>query len=187
MEKDGIFGLVLPFGDASPQIAPGVFIAPGAVVVGDVTLGEGVSVWYNSVIRGDEHPVIIGARTNIQDLCMCHQTGWVGPLTVGEDCVIGHRVVLHGCTVGNRCLIGMGSVILDRAEIGDECIVAAGAVVPEGMIVPPRTLVAGVPAKVRKQLDEAGVSNFATFASHYVGRAREHAEVNRTAVNREKR
>ena len=131
----------------TPLVDPSAFIAPGAVVLGDVELGPQVSVWYGCVLRGDINWIRVGARTNLQDGSVIH-VAHVGQGTqVGSEVVVGHRVVLHSCTVGDQVLIGMGAVVLDRAQVGEGCIVAAGAVVPPGMIVPPDTMVAGVPAR----------------------------------------
>lgn len=169
--------LILAFGETRPRLDPTAFVAPGAVVVGDVTLGPESSLWFGAVVRGDEHPVVIGARTNIQDLTVCHETSWIGPLTIGDDVTVGHRAILHGCTIGDRCMIGMGAILLDGCEIGAESIVAAGAVVPERMIVPPRSLVAGVPAVVKRALTESDLKRITKAAKHYVERAREYAHL----------
>ena len=142
-----------------PDIDPTAFIAPTAAILGDVTIGPGSSVWFHVVLRGDAHSIRIGARTNVQDLAMMHGDRANGdyPVVVGDDVTIGHSAIVHGCTIGNRVMVGMGAIILNGAVIGDESIVAAGAVVREGTVVPPRTLVAGIPAKVRREIDDAGV------------------------------
>lgn len=132
----------------TPLVDPSAFIAPGAVVLGDVELGPEVSVWYGCVLRGDINWIRVGARTNLQDGSVIHVSHTGQGTLVGSEVVVGHRVVLHSCTVGDQVLIGMGAVVLDRAQVGDGAIVAAGAVVPPGMIVPPDTMVAGIPAKV---------------------------------------
>ena len=137
---------LLPHGDTSPKVAPSAWIAPGAYVVGDVYLGEESSVWYGAVLRGDTEPVRIGARTNIQDGCVLHaDPGY--PAVVGEGCVVGHKAIVHGCEIGDNCLVGMNATILNGAKIGDGSIVAAGAVVPEGREFPPGSLIVGIPAK----------------------------------------
>jgi carbonic anhydrase/acetyltransferase-like protein (isoleucine patch superfamily) len=168
--------LILPFAGVAPQIPSSVFVAPSAVVVGDVRLGEEASVWFGAIVRGDENEVVIGPRTNLQDMAVCHETSTIGPLLVGADVTVGHRAILHGCTIGDRCLIGMGAIVLDGAEIGEECIVAAGAVVREGMKVPPRSLVAGSPAAVKRALAEADLTRIRHAAAHYVARAREYRQ-----------
>ncbi|HTK70299.1 MAG TPA: gamma carbonic anhydrase family protein [Candidatus Eisenbacteria bacterium] len=152
-----------------------VFVAPTAVVVGDVVLGEDTSVWYGCVIRGDVGPIRVGSRTNLQDGCILHVTRGRRPLVVGDDVTAGHRAVLHGATIGDRCLIGMGAIVLDDAEIGEESLIAAGSVVLEGTRVPPRSFVAGVPASVRGPIPDPIRATLLTSAANYVALAREHA------------
>ena len=118
--------IIEPYKGKTPRLAPDVFVAPGAVIIGDVTIGEGSSIWYNTVVRGDVGRVVIGKNTNIQDLCMLHMTTDVSDLIIGDEVTVGHRVVLHGCTIQDRCLIGMGAVILDNAVIGGGSVVAFG-------------------------------------------------------------
>jgi carbonic anhydrase/acetyltransferase-like protein (isoleucine patch superfamily) len=145
----------------------GAFVAQGAVVTGDVTLGEDAGIWFGCVVRGDDAPLVIGRRTNVQDLTMVHaDTGH--PNLIGEEVTIGHRVVLHGVRVGDRALIGMGAVLLGGSVVGEGAIVAAGTVVKEGFEVPPRTLVAGVPAKVIRELDDGVAKMIAASADGYV-------------------
>src|SRR5215217_6340435 len=137
---------VLPFDGVMPRIAADVFLAPGSVVVGDVEIGPGASVWYNAVLRGDAAPVRVGARTNVQDGDVLHVDP-DAPCVVGDDVTIGHRAIVHGTTVGNGVTIGMGAIVLSRSRVGERAIVAAGAVVAEGAEVRPGTLVMGVPAR----------------------------------------
>jgi gamma-carbonic anhydrase len=146
--------LIKALGERVPRIAPDAFIAENAVVVGDVEIGEGASVWYGAVLRGDVGSIRIGARTNVQDLAIIHMTGGLSNSEIAEDVTIGHGAILHGGKIGRGALIGMGSVVLDNADIGEEAIVAAGSVVPPNMKVPPRVLVRGVPAKVVRELTE---------------------------------
>lgn len=141
--------------------------------MGDVTLGEEASIWYNAVVRGDMAPIVIGARTNIQDGTIVHVDAGV-PCTVGQRVAVGHRVILHGCTVGDDCLIAMGSVLLNRVTIGAGCVVAAGAVVPEGMQVPAGSLVMGVPGRIVRQVDPELAERVAATWKHYVKEARAH-------------
>jgi carbonic anhydrase/acetyltransferase-like protein (isoleucine patch superfamily) len=141
--------------------------------MGDVTLREDSSVWYNAVVRGDMAPIIIGAQSNIQDGTIVHVDDGV-PCTVGRRVGVGHRVILHGCTVGDDCLIAMGSVLLNGVTIGNGSVVAAGAVVPEGMQVPPRSLVMGVPGRIVRQVDAILAERIATTWKHYVEEARSH-------------
>jgi len=152
-------GLLLPFNDVLPRIATGVFVAPGAVIIGDVEIGAGSSIWFNAVIRGDVAPIRIGAGSNVQDGAVLHvDTG--SPCIIGDDVTIGHTAIVHATTVGHGVTIGMGAVVLSRSSIGDEAIVAAGALVPEDAVVQSGALVMGVPARERRQLtpDERAAS-----------------------------
>ncbi|MFB7617239.1 gamma carbonic anhydrase family protein [Kitasatospora sp. NPDC056181] len=145
--------LIAAVGGRVPSVDPTAFVAPNAVVVGDVTVAAGASVWYGAVIRGDAESITVGAGSNIQDNCTLHaDLGF--PLVIGERISVGHNAVLHGCTVEDDVLVGMNSTVLNGARIGAGSLVAAGAVVPQGMQVPPGSLVAGVPAKVRRELTE---------------------------------
>lgn len=157
------------------MIDPTAFIAPGAIVLGDVHLGAESSVWYNAVLRGDVERITIGAQTNIQDLTMIHADPGV-PCTVGERVTVGHRVILHGCTIEDDCLIGMGAIVLNGARVGRGSIVGAGAVLLEGTEIPPDSLVVGVPAKVVRPVDEATASRLEHGWRHYVEQARRHRE-----------
>jgi carbonic anhydrase/acetyltransferase-like protein (isoleucine patch superfamily) len=139
-----------------------------------VTLGEESSVWYNAVVRGDMEPIVIGERSNIQDGCVVHVDEGL-PCMVGRRVVVGHRVILHGCTVEDDCLIGMGSVVLNAATLGSGSLVAAGAVVPEGMEVPPGSVVMGIPGRIVRQVDDATARRMAEGWRHYVELARAHA------------
>ncbi|MFC9324365.1 gamma carbonic anhydrase family protein [Kitasatospora sp. NPDC057015] len=152
--------LIAAVAGLTPALDPSVFVAPGAVVVGAVTVAADVSIWYGAVLRGDSGPITVGAGTNIQDNCTLHADPGF-PLLLGERISVGHNAVLHGCTVEDDVLVGMGASVLNGARIGAGSLVAAGAVVPQGMVVPPGSLVAGVPAKVRRELREderAGIS-----------------------------
>jgi carbonic anhydrase/acetyltransferase-like protein (isoleucine patch superfamily) len=151
-------------------IAPTAFVASGAVLVGDVTLGDRVSVWYGCVLRGDIEPITIGPRTNVQDLTVVH-VDLDFPTIVGADVTIGHRAVIHGCVIEDGALIGMGAVVLSGARVGAGALVAAGAVVKERFVVPPRTLVAGVPGKIVGELDDAMLERVARNKDHYVATA----------------
>ena len=166
-------GNLLPFGDKRPEVAESAFIAPGAYVIGAVNLGEESSVWYGAVLRGDTEAIRIGARTNIQDGCVLHaDPGY--PAIVGEGCVVGHRAVVHGCEIGDDCLIGMSATILNGAKIGEGSIVAAGALVPEGRKFPPRSLIVGSPAKRVKEVTEEHTEDIARGVRTYVERAVRH-------------
>ena len=141
--------------------------------MGDVTLGAESSVWYGAVLRGDMAPIVIGEQTNLQDGTIVHVDEGI-PCHIGARVGVGHRVILHGCTVGDECLIGMGSILLNEVTIGTGSVVAAGAVVPEGMSVPPRSLVMGVPGRIVRTVDEALTRRIAGTWSHYVEQARAH-------------
>ncbi len=159
-----------------PQLGNSVFLASGVRVIGDVRLGDEVSVWYNTVIRGDVHYVSIGAGTNIQDGSVCHVTHDTHPLVVGCNVTVGHRVILHGCTVEDCALIGMGAIVLDGAVVRTNALVAAGAVVTPGTEVRSGALFAGVPGKVVRELSDAERSQFADRAQRYREYARHSAE-----------
>lgn len=145
--------VIISYGDTRPAIDPSAWIAPTAVLIGETDMGADACVLFHCVLRGDINRVEVGASTNIQDLSMLHVTD-EEPCIVGRDVTVGHSVVLHGCRVEDGALIGMGAVVLNGALIGRESIVAAGAVVPEGMQVPPRSLVAGVPAALKRELGD---------------------------------
>lgn len=164
---------ILPFKGVWPTIADDVFIAPGAVVIGDVTLHSGASVWYNTVIRGDSAPIVIGRGTNIQDNCTLHVDS-DAPLTIGDECTIGHNAVVHGATLGDRVLVGINAVVLSHAKIGSQTLVGACALVAERKQLPGRVLVLGAPAKVVRDLSEAEIENLAASAAGYSERAQDH-------------
>lgn len=151
--------LIRSFASTSPRFGARVFLATGAVVIGDVTLGDDVNVWYGAVIRGDLNPVTIGARTNIQDGVVIHVDAPDHPVVVAEDVTVGHTAVLHGCRIERGALVGMHATVLNDAVVGEEAVVAAGALVPPGMAVPARTLVAGVPARPIRAVTDAEVEH----------------------------
>jgi carbonic anhydrase/acetyltransferase-like protein (isoleucine patch superfamily) len=158
----------------TPVVADDAWTAPTAVVVGAVTIGAESSIWYNAVVRADDETVTIGRRTNVQDGCAVHADPG-SPATIGDGVSIGHNATIHGCTVGDNVLVGMGAVIMNDAVIGEESLVAAGAVVLERTVVPPRSLVAGVPAKVRRPLTDEEVDTIRANASNYATRRDVHA------------
>lgn len=166
---------LLPHGEANPEVAPSAWVAPGAYVVGKVSLGEESSVWYGAVLRGDTEPITVGARTNVQDGCVLHADPGF-PAIVGDDCVVGHNAIVHGCRIEDGCLIGMGATILNGAKIGEGSIVAAGALVPEGKEFPPNSLIVGVPAKRVKDVSEEQTADIARGVRTYVERAAAHRE-----------
>jgi carbonic anhydrase/acetyltransferase-like protein (isoleucine patch superfamily) len=160
-------------GDKRPAIGRDVFIAEGARVIGDVTLGDGAGIWFNAVLRGDYMPIRIGARTNIQDNSVVHITAGMTGATVGDDVTVGHAAIIHGCTVGNLCLIGMGSTVLDGAVVGDESFVAAGSLITPGTVIPPRSFVLGRPAKVVRPVTDREILWIKGSAESYASYARE--------------
>ncbi len=164
----------LPFETTQPQLDPSVFIAPTATVIGDVTMGPGSSLWYHSILRGDVYPIHVGARTNIQDMTVGHVTTDKYALNIGNDVTIGHRVIVHGCTIGNRCLIGMGAIVMDGVEIGDDCLIGAGAIITPNTIIPTGSLVLGAPGKVKRELNKQERASFVHSAAHYVSLAKRH-------------
>ncbi|MEG3086631.1 gamma carbonic anhydrase family protein [Sphingomonas sp. PB4P5] len=153
-----------------PTLAPGAWIAPSADLIGDVQLGEDANVWFGAVIRGDNTPMIVGPRSNIQEGAMCHSDPGA-PLTIGADCTIGHHAILHGCTIEDRVLIGMGAIVLNRAVIAAGSIVGAGALVTEGKTFPPGSLIVGSPARAVRQLDDTAQAMLLVSAQHYVEKA----------------
>jgi carbonic anhydrase/acetyltransferase-like protein (isoleucine patch superfamily) len=155
------------------KIHPTAFIAPTAAVMGDVTVGENASLWYHTVVRGDMAPIFIGSDSNIQDGAIVHVDEEV-PCTVGQRVAVGHRVILHGCTVADDCLIGMGSVLLNGVTVGAGSVIAAGAVIPEGMQIPPKSLVMGVPGRIIRAVDPALAERVKETWTHYVEEARAH-------------
>jgi carbonic anhydrase/acetyltransferase-like protein (isoleucine patch superfamily) len=150
-----------------PTFAPGVLVCPGAAIVGDVQLGEDVSIWYGAVLRGDLAPVVVGRGSNIQDGSVMH-VGDHSPCVVGQETVVGHRVMLHGCRVEDGCMIGMQSTILDDAVIGEGSLVGAAALVTPGTVVPPGSLVLGAPAKVIRPVSESDRQHYRALAAKYV-------------------
>lgn len=160
--------MIKQYKSISPKIHPSAYIEESSQIIGDVEIGEYSSVWCGAVLRGDVHFIKIGNRTNIQDNSVLHGTKGVWPVILGDDITVGHNVTLHGCRIKDRCLIGMGSIILDGVEIGEECIIGAGALVTEKTIIPPRSLVLGMPAKVVRQLRDEEVERILRSAKNYI-------------------
>ncbi|MFF4760978.1 gamma carbonic anhydrase family protein [Streptomyces sp. NPDC001292] len=167
--------LIAGIGGREPQVAEGTFLAPTATVIGDVALGAGASVWYGAVLRGDVERIAVGAGSNVQDNCTLHADPGF-PVSVGERVSIGHNAVVHGATVEDDCLIGMGATVLNGAVIGAGSLVAAQALVPQGMRVPPGSLVAGVPAKVRRELTQEERQGITLNGTMYTQLAQAHRE-----------
>jgi carbonic anhydrase/acetyltransferase-like protein (isoleucine patch superfamily) len=159
--------MIRPYKGIHPKLGERVYVDVSAQVIGDVELGDHASVWMNAVVRGDVHSIRIGAYSNIQDCCVVHVFKDQHPTIVADHVTVGHSVTLHGCRIGSWCLIGMGATILNDAEIGEECVIAAGTLIPERMVVPPRSLVMGVPGKVRRPITEEEREGLRRYANNY--------------------
>ena len=168
---EGLIPIMMNIHEKIPQAS---FLAPNSTVIGEITAGPDVSIWYGAVVRADKDRITIGNRSNIQDNCVVH-TSAGHPVTIGDDVSVGHGAILHGCTVQDRVLVGMGAIILNGANIGAESIIGAGALVSEGKEIPPRSLILGVPGKVVRQVSDDEVAGTLKNASSYVTLAREHA------------
>jgi len=166
--------LLVPFGGHTPAVDKTAFVAPNATLVGRVSLGPESSVFYGAVLRGDTDQISLGARSNLQDNVVVHCDVGI-PTTIGTGVSVGHGAVVHGCTVEDDCLIGMGATVMNGAVIGAGSLVAGGAVVLEGTVIPPRSLVAGVPAKVRREISDGELDAIKANANHYVELSRAHA------------
>ena len=160
---------VYALGDKKPQLPPPgeYWIAPNAVVLGDVILESGASIWFNAVLRGDTDTLSVGENSNIQDGSILHADEGV-PLLIGRDVTVGHKAMLHGCTVGDNSLIGIGAVVLNGAVIGRNCLIGANSLIPEGKVIPDGSLVMGQPGKVVRELTEAQIAGITMSAAHYV-------------------
>ncbi|MDA0189713.1 MAG: gamma carbonic anhydrase family protein [Proteobacteria bacterium] len=158
---------VYALGNRRPQIDPQSWIAPNATLIGDIRLGRNASIWWNATLRGDNDPITIGENSNIQDGSMLHTDEGV-PLTLGRNVTVGHLVMLHGCTVGDGSLIGIGAVLLNRSVIGKHCIVGANTVIPEGRVYPDRSLIVGSPGRIVRELTDEDVVRLEQSAAHYV-------------------
>jgi carbonic anhydrase/acetyltransferase-like protein (isoleucine patch superfamily) len=170
MSRDAV---LLPFEGRTPRVHPDAWIAPGAVLIGDVVVAAGASVWYGCVLRADGDTVTISEGANVQDLTVVHADPG-RPVTVGPRTSVGHRVLLHGCTVGADCIVGMSATLLNHCDIGDGSLVAAGAVVREGMTVPPGSLVVGVPAQVKRPVSDAEAARIRRNGTIYAGLTQRH-------------
>jgi carbonic anhydrase/acetyltransferase-like protein (isoleucine patch superfamily) len=160
--------MLRPYKGITPRVHPTAFIDDSAQVIGDVAIGEASSVWMNVVMRGDVHWIRVGRRSNVQDGTIVHVMNGTHPTSIGDDVTIGHAAIVHGCTLHDRVLVGMGAILLNGAEVGEDSIVAAGTLLPEGMNVPPRSLVMGSPGKVRRSLTDEEVASILEFAARYV-------------------
>lgn len=163
--------MIIEYEGKRPQFHSSVFLAPTGVILGDVVLGEDCSVWYGAVLRGDINTIRIGKRVNLQDMVMVHVDDGAYSTEVGDDVTVGHRAIIHGCKIGDLCLVGMGSILLSGAKIGEGSIVAAGAVVMENKVIPPRSLVAGIPGKVLRHLSDKEIEGLKEHARSYAALA----------------
>jgi len=165
---------IRPYQDLLPRLGAGVYLDPGALVIGDVTIGADSSVWPGTVIRGDVNRVVIGAGSNIQDLSVLHvshKSAWDpagAPLIIGDRVTVGHRVILHGCEIGDECLIGMGAIVMDKVVVQPRVLIGAGSLVPEGRVLESGYLYLGSPARKVRALSDAELNHFAYSAQHYI-------------------
>ena len=162
--------MIYALGKDAPQIDASAWVAPGCHVIGKVTLDARASIWFGTTLRGDNEMITVGAGSNVQENCMLH-TDMGYPLMIGADCTIGHKAMLHGCVIGDNTLIGMGATILNGAVIGKNCLIGAGALITEGKVIPDGSLVMGVPGKVVRELDDAGINALTLSAKHYAQNA----------------
>jgi carbonic anhydrase/acetyltransferase-like protein (isoleucine patch superfamily) len=168
--------MIIPFNGITPSIHKTVFVAPGAYLIGDITIKEESSIWFNAVLRGDEDSIIIGAKCSIQDNSTIHLFEGC-PVIIEDEVTVGHNVILHGCKVGKRSIIGMGSTILDNVEIGEECIIGANTLIAAGKKIPPRSLVVGSPGKVVRELTDKDLELIRLSTDSYVQKGREFKEI----------
>ena len=166
--------MIKKFRNKSPIIPESCYVSESVDIIGDVEFGEEVNIWFGTVIRGDMNFVKIGARTNIQDNSTVHVTTDIAPTIIGSGVTIGHNAIIHGCTIEDNCLIGMGSIIMDEAIIGEGSLIVAGAVVPPNMIIPPQSLVVGLPAKIVREVNESETEEILDRAQHYIDFANEY-------------
>lgn len=168
--------------DYTPSLGERVYAAPGARIIGRAQLGDHVNVWYNTVIRADVNFIKIGKNSNIQDLCMLHVTE-INALTIGENTSLGHSVILHGCTIGNGCLIGMGAIILDGAEVGDNCLVAAGSLITPGKKFPAGSMIKGRPAVVERALSASEIDKISNHYKSYIDYKEQYLEMGDNGID----
>ncbi|MEH7072744.1 gamma carbonic anhydrase family protein [Neobacillus drentensis] len=168
--------MIIPYKGISPSVDESVFVAPGAYLIGDVRIGKDSSVWFNAVLRGDDGPIIIGERCSIQDNSTIHLFEGF-PVEIADDVTIGHNVILHGCKVGKRSIVGMGSTLLDNVEVGDDCIIGANTLLAGGIKIPPRSLVLGSPGKVVREITQKDLELLQMSSEHYVQRGKEFREI----------
>ncbi len=175
-ENEGARVLFIPYNGITPTVHESVFIAPGAYIIGDVTIDEESTVWFNAVLRGDDGPITIGKRCSIQDNTTVHLYEG-SPVVIGDDVTIGHNVILHGCKIGRSSIIGMGSTLLDNVEVGEECIIGANTLLAGGIKIPPRSLVLGSPGKVVRELTEKDLQMLQYSSENYVQKGKEYKNI----------
>jgi carbonic anhydrase/acetyltransferase-like protein (isoleucine patch superfamily) len=166
--------MIVPFRGVAPSIAASAFVADSAVVIGDVVIGADTSLWFHAVVRGDVYPIRIGRGTNVQDHATLHVLTGRAATTVGDDVTIGHSAIVHGCTIGNRTLVGMGAIVLDGVEVGDDCLIGAGALLTPGTRIPAGQLVLGSPAKATRPLTDEERASLLVSAQNYAKVAAEY-------------
>lgn len=168
--------MMISYKGVSPSVHESVFVAPGAYIIGNVQIGKKSTVWFNAVLRGDDGPIIVGERCSIQDNSTIHlYEGF--PVIIEDDVTVGHNVILHGCKIGKRSIIGMGSTLLDNVEVGEECIIGANTLLAGGIKIPPRSLVLGSPGKVVRELTEKDLQMLQMSSEHYVQKGKEFREI----------
>ena len=168
--------MIILYGNYKPDVHESAFVAPGAFIIGNVVIEEYSTVWFNAVLRGDEDLIKIGKRTSIQDNTTLHSYKG-NPVIIGDGVTVGHNAILHGCKIGKKSIVGMGSTILDGAEIGEECIIGANTLIPPGKKIPPRSLVMGSPGKVVRELNEKDLESIQLSAEAYVQKGKEYEEI----------
>lgn len=161
--------MIVPHKDQAPRVSPQAFVAEGAMLIGNVRVGSNSSIWYNAVLRADRGEIVVGSYSSVQDCCVLH-----GPVQVGDHVTVGHGAILHGATIEDNCVIGMNAVVLDEAVVGHGSVIAAGAVVPQGMNIPPLSMVVGIPAKVTKEFPPENEQALRDIATAYFEYARPH-------------
>jgi len=166
--------MIKSFNEIKPDLGKNVFIADSAAVIGNVTLGDEVNIWFGAVLRGDMHFIKVGSRSNIQDNAVVHVTTAVSPTTIGENVTVGHGAIIHGCTIEDNCMIGMGSIIMDDAIVGEGSLIGAGALVPPNMKIPPKSLVVGMPGNVVRSVNEAEYEMILERPGEYISLARQY-------------
>lgn len=163
---------LISYSGKNPQLGKNVWVAPGAFVIGAVSIGNNSNIWFNSIVRGDVEPITIGQATNIQDLTLIHTSTGKTPVIIGNYVTVGHRVILHGCEIADRVLIGMGAIVMDGAKIGENSIIGAGSLITEKTVIPAGSLAFGQPCKVQRSLTEKEIRDILWSAEHYVETAR---------------